>query len=149
MKRLIIFFVLLLSLVSCRSFREVECTGVEGFKVNKLDTKGIDGDLQLKLKNPNAFGFSLYRSEFDVTYSGIYLGKARLDKKVHIRGNEEATYNFNLKSDFKDVKLTDIMKLLAGGTFRNQVEVKGDLYAGTLFIKKKFPVNVSEKIRLN
>lgn len=139
----------LLGFSSCRNFKEVECTGVEGFKLNRLDTKGIDGDIVLKLKNPNSFGFSLYKSEFDVTYSGVYLGKARLAKKVRIRAREESVYAFNLTSEFKDIKVTDVMKLLTGGSFRNQVDVRGTLNAGTLFIRKGFPIQISEKIRLN
>lgn len=133
----------------CRTMKDVQCTGVEGFKINKIGMEGIDGDLILKLKNPNNFGFFIYKSEFDVTYSGIHLGKARLDKNVRIRRNAEENYSFHLIKDFKDVNLLDVMKLLNGATFKNTIEVKGDLKVGKFYFKKRVPVDVKEKLGLN
>lgn len=141
-------FSFVLLLVSCRDFKEVQVTGVKGFKVNKIDAKGINADLLLGVKNPNNTGFSIYRSEFDVIYNGINLGKARSSKRVHIKANAEETYSFNLKSDFKDINLMDIMKLVQGGG-NGMVQVKGDLKAGKFYLKKKFPVDVKERARLN
>jgi LEA14-like dessication related protein len=134
---------------ACRDFKEIQVTGVKGFKVNKIDTKGISADLLLNVKNPNNMGFSIYRSTFDVMYNGINLGKARSSKRVHISANSEETYAFTLKSDFKDINLMDIMKLVNGGGSGGMVQVKGDLKAGKLFIRKKFPVDVKERARLN
>lgn len=141
-------FSFVLLFVSCRDFKEVQVTGVKGFKVNKIDAKGINADLLLGVKNPNSTGFSIYRSEFDVIYNGINLGKARSSKRVHIKANAEETYSFNLKSDFKDINLMDIMKLVQGGG-NGMVQVKGDLKAGKFYLRKKFPVDVKERARLN
>lgn len=146
---LAVLLIILFSFTSCRDFKEVQCTGVKGFNVNKIGADGIDGDLLLGIRNPNRFGFSIYRSEFDVTYSGIYLGKAKLTKRVHINGSAEGVYSFNLANDFKNVNLSDVLKLLGGATFKNQVEVKGNLKVGKLFLKKKIPVEVRERINLN
>jgi LEA14-like dessication related protein len=147
----VISFILAVLLVftSCRDIKEVQCTGVKGFKVNKLDTKGVDADILLGIKNPNSFGFSIYRSAFDVSYSGIYLGKAKLAKRVHIKGNAEEVYSFNLTNDFKNVELGDVMKLLNGAIFKNTIEIRGDLRVGRVFISKKFPVEIKEKVKLN
>ena len=117
--------------------------------MNKINTEGIDADIILGIKNPNRLGFSIYKSTFDITYSGIYLGKAKLRKRVHIRANKEENYSFNLKNDFKDVNLMDVMKLLAGATFKNTIEVKGDLKVGKFYLKKKIPVNLKEKLGMN
>jgi LEA14-like dessication related protein len=142
-------FSILLFFSSCRNLKEVECSGVKGFKVNSIDTKGLDGDVMLGLKNPNALSFNIYPSEFDITFSGIYLGKAKLSKVVRINANTEANYSFNLKKDFKDINLLDVMKLLNGSMNKGLIEVKGDLKVGKFYYKKKFPVSVQEKINLN
>jgi LEA14-like dessication related protein len=136
-------------LVNCNNIKEIQCTGIKGFKINKIGMDGIDGDLILSLKNPNPYAFSIYKSEFDVTYSGIYLGKARLNKNVRIHRNAEENYSFNLKKEFKDVSLVDVMKLLNGASFKNSIEIKGELKAGRFFLKKKIPVDVKEKLGLN
>lgn len=150
MKKFKLLFLIsgLVLFISCKDFKELQLTGLKGFKINKIDTKGIDADILLGVKNPNSIGFSVYRSEFDVVYNGINLGKARSSKRVHIDGNADKTYSFNLKSDFKDINLMDIMKLVQGGG-NGMVQVKGDLKAGKFWLKKKIPVDVKERAKLN
>jgi len=149
-RRIVILVCLLAFFISgCRDFKEVQCTGVNGFKINKISTEGIDADILLGVKNPNKVGFSIYKSEFDVVYSGINLGKAKLSKRVHINANAEETYRFNLKSSFKGANLMDIMKLVNGALGKGMVEVKGDLKVGKFFVRKKFPVNLKERVGLN
>lgn len=94
-------------------------------------------------------GFTIYPSEFDIKYSGIYLGKAKLTEKVHIRKHAEETYSFAINNNFKDVNLMDVLKLLGNINFSNTMEVKGDLKVGKFLIKKTVPVNLSEKIGQN
>lgn len=130
---------------SCKSFKEAEFSGVKDFKINKVNTEGIDADIILGIKNPNSIGFSIYPSNFDVKLSGIDLGKARLKKRVHINANTEEDYRFNLKSSFKDLNLADVMKLMGGGNF-GTIHVKGNLKAGKFYLKKSIPVDVKEKL---
>lgn len=107
--------------------------------------QGIDADIQLGIKNPNSIGFSVYPSSFDVIYGGVNLGKAHSSKRVHIDANSEKSYSFRLKSDFKNVNMMDIMKLVNGGG-KGMIEVKGNMKAGKFYLKKKFPVNVKERV---
>ncbi len=134
---------------NCRDFKEVQCTGVKGFNVNAVNMQGIDADIMLGVKNPNHIGFSIYKSEFDVVYGGVHLGKAKLTKRVHINANTEETYAFNLKSDFKGANLPDIMKIVSGALGKGMLEVTGDLKAGKFLIRKRFPVNVKERVGFN
>lgn len=147
--RLLILSVFLLVFTGCSSYKEIQCTAVKGFKVNKISTEGIEAQVMLSIKNPNRMGFTLYPSEFEIKYSGIYLGKAKLAEKVHIHKQAEETYSFAINNDFKDVKLMDVLKLLGSINFSNTVEVKGELKVGKFFIKKTVPVNLSEKIGQN
>jgi LEA14-like dessication related protein len=143
---ILVFSIILFS--SCKDFKEAQCTGVKGFKINKISAQGMDADILLGIKNPNKMVFSVYRSEFDVIYSGIHLGKAKLSKRVRIAANTEKTYSFNLKSDFKDANPMDIVKLLGGGG-KSIIEVAGDLKAGKFYLKKRFPVKIKQKVDMN
>ena len=143
---IILFCIIFFS--SCKDFKEAQCTGVKGFKINKISPQGMDADILLGIKNPNKMGFSVYRSEFDVIYSGIHLGKAKLSKRVPIAANTEKTYSFNLKSDFKDANPMDIIKLLGGGG-KSVIEVTGDLKAGKFYLKKRFPVKIKQRVDMN
>lgn len=150
MKRIVLVLaVFVFCMSSCTQLKEVQYTGIKGFNVQRISTSGIEGDVILGIKNLNSFGFAIYPSEFDVTYSGIYLGKARMTKRVFIKRNMEESYSFHLNSDFKNVNLMEVMKLLGGATFKNQIEVKGEIKAGRFLMKKRFPVDLKEKIKLN
>jgi len=144
---LIIFLVGLVTLTSCKSYQDISVTSVDNFHLNKINSEGIDGEIKLKIKNPNAVGFSIYPSSFDITFSGIRLGKAKLDKRVHIDANAERVYTFNLKSDLKELNVFDALKLLNMDNL-GKIEVNGDLKAGKFFLKKKFPVNYTDKVKI-
>lgn len=149
MRPLLLFCIVLCCLVSCAPLKEVECSGVKGFNIKRVDLSGIEGELLLEIKNPNRYKFVIYPTEFDIVYSGINLGKAQLSEKVKVKGSAEEIYGFNLKKDFKDISFTEVMKLMNGGSRRNMIEVKGDLKIGRFLIKKKIPIDIKEKVGLN
>lgn len=147
MRKLMCLLASLLIFSACKDFKEAQCTGIKGFKVNSLDMSGIDADIIIGIKNPNKMGFSIYPSEFDVTISGVNLGKAKLHKRVHIDGNTEKDYTFKLKSSFKDMNMMEVMRLANSGGINGTITVKGDIKAGKFYLKKKFPVNEKHSVR--
>ncbi len=149
MKNTIVFIFAVLTILfsSCKDFKEAERTGVHGFKVNSINMSGMEADIVLGIKNPNAIGFSIYPSEFDVKLAGIGLGKAKLKRRVHIDANTEKDYTFHLSSSFKDLNLMEVMKLVNSGGGGGLIQVKGNLKAGKFYLKKNFPVNLSESLR--
>ncbi len=133
--------------MSCRDLKELSVSNVEDFHLNKMSASGMEADIKLKVKNPNTVGFTIYPSEFDITYSGVRLGKAKLDKRVKIEKNSERVYTFKLNSDFSELNPMDALKLLTGKS-ANTIEVNGDLKAGKLLLRKKFPINYREKVNI-
>lgn len=144
---LLIFASFIFLFISCKEFKDVEVTGVKSFRLTKVSGDGIEGEVIIGIKNPNAYSFFIYPSEFDVTYSGMKMGKARLYKKVRIDGNTEKVYVFKLKTNLKDLNLMEVLGLVSGGKI-GKIEVKGTLKAGKFYIKKRVPVDFSEKIGL-
>ncbi len=146
MKQLVLALLISMLFVSCKSIKEPEYTGIKSFKVNKIDLKGIDATIDLGVKNPNPFGFSVYKSTFDVSVGGKLIGKAKSTKRVFINKNEEKNYTFHLKSSFEGLQLTDIMQMVSGG-LKGNLQLNGKLKVGRFFIKKGFPVNLNERVK--
>lgn len=146
MKQLFFGVLITLLFISCKSIREPEYTGIKSFKVNKIDLKGIDATIDLGVKNPNSFGFSIYKSTFDVSIGGKLIGKAKSTKRVFINKNEEKNYTFHLKSSFEGLQLNDILQMVSGGV-KGNIQLKGKLKVGRFYIKKGFPVDLSERIK--
>lgn len=137
---------ILLLISSCRNYKDLQCTGISGFKLNKVNTEGINADVLVKIKNPNPFGFKIYKSEFKVNFGGIPIGSAKLNSKVRIKRNAEKVYTFKLESDFKGITLADVMKLLENLAHNSSVRVNGELNVGRFFYKRKINVMVDEKV---
>lgn len=136
-----------LLLASCRDLKDITLTNVDSFHIQKMSLKEIEGELQLTIKNPNTVGFSIYKSEFDIMYGDVKLGKAKLHKRVHIGANTEKSYVFKLKTSPESLNLGDVMKLI-GNASSGTIRLKGELRAGKLFIKKRFPVDYVDRINL-
>lgn len=134
-------------LFSCREAKEIKVTSVESFYVNKLTVENIDAEIKLKIDNPNTMGFSIYPSGFDVTFSGIRLGKAKLNKRVHLNANSEKIYSFKINSKLSELNPLDILRLLNMENL-GKIEVNGDLKVGKFYFKKKIPVSYTDKVKI-
>jgi LEA14-like dessication related protein len=147
MKNTLSLSFLLLAIVlfsSCKDFKEITVSKIDKFQVKELNQEGITAEVKVSINNPNPIGFNVYRSKCDVYYGGIYLGKAKLSKKVRIAPNSNSEHTFQLSGKFKDMSFADVGTLLAGGS--KNLELKGYLKAGKFFYKKKFPLDRKEKI---
>ncbi len=146
--KIAVILICLILISSCVNFKEIKCDGISGFKINKINLQGIDATVSIKIKNPNWIGGYIYSGEFDVKYEGIDIGSTKLIEKVFIEANSEKSYEFNFKSDFKQLDLMDIMKLISGISAKRNIELKGDLYVGRFYIKKKIPILLKENVGL-
>lgn len=143
------FFIIIASvfLFSCREVKEIKVTSVEGFYVNKLSVENIDAEIKVKIDNPNKIGLSVYPSEFDVTFSGIRLGKAKLNKRVHLNAHSEKLYSFKINSKLSELNPLDILRLLNMDNL-GKIEVNGDLKVGKFYLKKSLPIHYTDEVKL-
>jgi len=148
MRFLKIIFLLLggLLLFSCISeFKELSVSSIDDFKVTKLTKDGIEGEIKVTIKNPNAMGFKVFRSKADIMYGGMKLGKAKIVKKVKIPANSSAEHTFLLKGNLKDVSMAELPSLLMGKN--KQMEIKGYIKAGKWYYKKRFPIDEKQRLK--
>lgn len=144
---LILFTFCFAACSSCTDIKEVTFSGIENVQIISISTKGAEAEITAKIKNPNSMGFTVYKSDMDVTLNGINTGKAYLTDNVKIKRNSEESYTFKIKSDFSNLSLTDFPSLLAIATSKNiKVGLKGNIKVGNLFVKRTFPVDVSEDV---
>jgi len=148
--KVILILFLSITLFSCTDFKDVTFNGIEHVSVTSLSQKGVEAVITVRIKNPNNMSFTVYKSEMDVTISGINAGKAQLTNNVRIKGKSEARYAFKVKSDFTNLNIMDIPKIIAMGLSKSvKVGLKGNLKGGKLFVKRSYPVDITENVPLN
>lgn len=147
MKFKILFILLSVFFFSCKELKELSVSNVESFNMTKMSPEKLEAEIGIKINNPNKMGFSIYPSEFDVIFSGINLGKAKLHQRVHIDGKSEKVYLFKLNSNLSELNPMDILKLATSGKLGN-IEVKGDLKVGKFLVRRKIPISYTDKVKL-
>ena len=137
------FVVVLFS--SCRMQMEPLTIGkAEKLKLTKISLQGIEGEISLKITNPNKVGFTVYPSYVEAFFSGIRLGKAETRSSVFVPASSDKEHTFYIKGNFKDIKLNDFTRLVGGKL--GELEVKGKLRAGKWFIRRSFDVSHTQRI---
>jgi len=131
---------------SCKDFQEINVSKIDGFKVKSLTQEGISGEVKVKIKNPNPIGFNVYRSSCDVYFGDLYLGKAKLKKRIRVGANSDSEHTFALEGKFKDMSLLQLTGLLSGKS--QSLVLKGNIKVGKFFYRKNFPIDRKEKIGL-
>ena len=140
----IISFLLLLFLNACSLYKEPSMLTFNGIERGKVEDKKIDFKVKCVLVNPNFYALKIKPSTLDLMIDGIPMGKIYLNEKVKLRRKTEQEYAVPLS--FKLEKGT-LMSLMALG-FRAQIEVqvKGPVKGGVLFLYKEFPFDYTKSI---
>jgi LEA14-like dessication related protein len=85
-----------IAFTSCKSYEPVAFSGIENVNVTSLSQNGVEAIVTARIKNPNKVGFTIYRSEMDISVAGIDAGKVQLDKRVRIKAKSEESYTFQI-----------------------------------------------------
>ncbi|MCE9539703.1 MAG: LEA type 2 family protein [Bacteroidetes bacterium] len=135
---------------SCVDFKEVTFSGIDNVKITSLSQSGVEALITVRIKNPNSVSFTVYKSEVDVTISGIDAGKANLTNNVRIKAKSEQPYTFKVKSDFSKLSLADMPKIIAMGLSKSvKIGLKGNLKGGKLLVKRSYPIDMTQSVPLN
>ena len=143
-----IFSAALLS--SCDEYQDVTFSGIENVKIISVSQQGAEAEITAKIKNPNNVAFTIYPSDFDITLGGINAGKGRLEGRTRIKAHSEKSYTFKIKSNFSNLSLSDLPKLMSLATSKNvSVGLKGNLKGGKIFYKKTFPIDMTQSVPMS
>ncbi len=136
-------------MVSCKQTQTLPLTlkGNNGLKFSGISLKGIKGEVNVKIKNPNPVPVSVFRSSLAIKLNDIPVGKARIKSKLVIPANSEVEEVLYLNSDFSKLGYFDIPKVVKTVQNKNvNVTVKGNLKSGTYFNKISNPVETTNTI---
>lgn len=149
MRNWILFLSMGLLLYSCSPFKEITFTGVEHLDIISIGKNGVEAEIKAKIKNPNRMSFVVSQSVVDVSINGMPVGSARLSERVKIKRNSENIYTFRVLSDFSQLSIAELTKILAFTFSKNMtIGIKGNIKAGKGVIKRNIPIDFTEKVRL-
>ncbi|MFH1005647.1 MAG: LEA type 2 family protein [Bacteroidota bacterium] len=152
MKKFLLIILLspVLFFLSCKPIQSVSIGDVENTKLINLSREGIEFEFDMKIKNPNSVGITIYPSVFEVIVNDINVGEIKLTKKVRIKAKSDNTSTFHIKSNFSKLGAGNIVKVMSIIASKSaNLFLKGEVKAGKWFYKKKFPVELKKNISLS
>ena len=135
----------------CGDFKEVQISQISGVKVLKVSDKGIELELGMKIKNPNAWAFTIYRSAFHVSLGETDLGIARLTHKERVGAHSEEVHTFHINTTFDKLAQGGVGNLIALFASRRnpEIQIKGNLKVGKFLIRKSIAIDKKQKVNLD
>jgi LEA14-like dessication related protein len=143
--------VLLLSIVvtleSCRPYRDVEFKGVKDTRFTSFNAQGITCEFDIELFNPNIYDITLMESDVDLFMEGTRLGRVELPSSAVLSGENSTMLKLSCTAD-----AASIPKLLGGAIglmFKKDIVIqgKGTVTAKAFLISKTIPVSFEQRIQ--
>ncbi len=139
----IVFLTLVLAFSACQKPQYLQYKTTDNFKLESVGLSRSTVSMDVHIFNPNKVGGDLKKADIDISINDIQIGKAIINKKVHIPAKKE----FILPIIFS----ADMMKLIPGGmqllTNRNKtvtIKAKGYISAGK-GVCVKLPIDYTTK----
>ncbi|MDQ3111412.1 MAG: LEA type 2 family protein [Bacteroidota bacterium] len=139
-------FLLIILLSGCK-LKPIIPSGVQGVKFGTVDmmTGTVNGELGLKINNPNNFAVTVYLIELDVTIAGVSMGHVKLEDKFKIEKNAEAVYPVKVSATLTDL-INGIPKILAAiQKKQSNVMLTGNIKVGSGIFKHTFPIDINQE----
>lgn len=132
------YIVLIMTILSCSSPKELEYRNFNNFSIQKLGFNNSTVSLDILYYNPNNFGMQLKNSDLDIFIDGSLLGHSTFDTLIRIPRRD----TFTLPVKF-DVNMQNIYKNAWNTLTGKEVTVKltGKIKVGKANVFMNFPVN--------
>ena len=139
---ILLIFVVITLLPSCREPKDLEFRDFKNLKVENLGFNSATLLVDLVYYNPNNFGMELNRTDLDIFVDSLYLGHSRQDIQVQIPSRKEFTIPLKVDLDMKNLLKNGINAFLNKEV---DVRVLGKVKVGKANIYKNFNVDYSTK----
>ncbi len=141
-----VVLVLLFSFVGCH-IQPISIGKLEKARLVSFSAKEAEIELAVKINNPNFMGFTLYRSDIQLTVEGINLSTVQLEDRVRVIRKSDKLHVFKIKADLSKLSFTDLPKALTIAQKRSaNIALSGTLKAGNFFYRKKFPIDYKDRV---
>jgi LEA14-like dessication related protein len=137
-----LYFVIVLTILSCSSPKALEYKTYHNFSIQKLGFNSSTIKLDLEYYNPNNYGMQLKNSDLDIFIDGNLLGHSSFDTLIRIPRRD----TFMLPIKF-DVDMQNIIKNAWSTLIGKEVLVRltGKLKVGKANVFMSLPVNYETK----
>jgi len=141
-----LFLISAFSLLSCKSFKEPEFTGIENVRVSEIGLTGSTLNLDLHYFNHNKSKLQLKYAEGDAWLDDSKLGHFVVDTLIHVPANSDFFLPVTLRIDMAYI-LKNAISAYVNKAVTVKIEGKVKVGKGGLFIN--YPIHYQGKQNLS
>lgn len=135
---------------SCRNIEPVTITKIESVSVGDFNNEGATFKVSLGIKNPNNIRFKVKEGDLNFFLNEHQVGRVKIEDKIVIPKRSDKVYTVDIKAGFSNISLSAIPGILSAVKNRKaDVGIKGDIHVKAFGVRKKFPVDLKEKVDLD
>jgi LEA14-like dessication related protein len=140
-KPLLVLLLLPFIFLSCKGLRDIEITGVEGFKMRGIENNAVTFAADIGVRNPASVGFKVSEINLKTTIDGNFIGTLTSPDRVKIPARCDSTFTMNFSLELANIITS--ASTLYNLSRKNQVNVvmQGYVKARSGLITKKVDVN--------
>jgi LEA14-like dessication related protein len=142
-----LLLLVVVTLQSCRVYRDVEFKAVKETRFTSFNSKGISCEFEVELFNPNPYKITLMQSDVDLYLEGTRLGKVQLPESAQLNADGKTLLKLACTAD-----PSSIPKLVGGAigmVFKKDlvIEGKGSVTAKAFLITKSVSVEFKQRLK--
>jgi LEA14-like dessication related protein len=142
-----LLLLVVVTLQSCRVYRDVEFKAVKETRFTSFNSKGISCEFEVELFNPNPYKITLMQSDVDLYLEGTRLGKVQLPESAQLNADGKTLLKLACTAE-----PSSIPKLVGGAigmVFKKDVviEGKGSVTAKAFLITKSVSVEFKQRLK--
>ena len=142
-----LLLLVVVTLQSCRVYRDVEFKAVRETRFTSFNSKGISCEFEVELFNPNPYKITLMQSDVDLYLEGTRLGKVQLPESAQLNADGKTLLKLACTAE-----PSSIPKLVGGAigmVFKKDVviEGKGSVTAKAFLITKSVSVEFKQRLK--
>lgn len=144
---LTLFLVVFLS--SCQWWQDIEVLRVEGLSDVALSLDGMEGEVQVVLRNPNGFDIQAHGVDVAIYAGEDRIGSVSLPERQVLAARSESTLILNLQSDpgaLKSLLQNQLLQFIGGSPV--EIRAEGTVRGRAFGLNVTFPIESSEEIKL-
>lgn len=139
----LMLLIMLSTLLSCVSYKEVQHTKVVSVNVREITAKKMVSDIELQINNPNPYTIRVVNFDLNVFINNLPSGKATIKEKLVLKKKSDDVHRLIIETDMANAA-TGLFSSLFTRTVK--LGLKGDVSAKAYFIKKKIPLDLEETV---
>ena len=141
--------VLILVLVACAGFENIEVGEIEEIKFNRFADRSVEFEVLMPIDNPSSFRFRIVDVDLDVHINNEYIGKIRNVDNVSIPSGSSEVYTFPLRVEFSNILRGALSMYNVLLMRKAEVSVEGHITVRSFPLTRRLKVDEVTRIDFN